>query len=272
MMTILLITILIATIALSAFCSGTETGLLSIPRARLLPLTRQKENKAKKRLIKIFNNLPNAITTLLVANNIANVTVSTVSATLAIQFFPNSQSIQSAWACVTALIMLFIGEYLPKLLFSTKPLRRTLAVTRTFHIVSVILSPIVWCFSLFTQYVFRIKNPRQSSQSISRDALRFIVADRHDSTHLSSFERLLIDRVLTLQATTAGELAHPPADDEKSTTLKLSASTRGDDILPAMRKKHQRVAIVIDPATFDEVGVVTEEDVLLLLTGALKEG
>jgi CBS domain containing-hemolysin-like protein len=269
---ILLIILFIATIALSAFCSGTETGLLSIPRARLLPLTRQKENKAKKRLVEIINNLPNAITTLLVANNIANVTLSTVSATLAIHFFPQSQSIQSAWACVTAILTLFLGEYLPKLLFSTKPLRRTLAVTGIFHVIEVILYPIVWCFSIFTHYVFKIKISRPSKQSISRDALRFIVADRHDSTHLSSFERLLIDRVLTLQATTAGELAHPPEEDEVNTTLKISSLTRGDDILPAMRKKHQRVASVIDPITFEPIGVITEEDVLLLLTGVLKEG
>ena len=272
MTTTLLIIILFLTIGLSAFCSGTETGLLSIPRARLLPLTRQKENKSKKRLVEIINNLPNAITTLLIANNIANVTVSTVSATLAVQFFPQSQSIQSAWACTTAIVMLFIGEYLPKLLFSTKPLRRTLGVTGLFHVVATILYPVVWCFSLFTQYVFKIKTPRPSNQSISRDALRFIVADRHDSTHLSSFERLLIDRVLTLQATTAGELAHQPAEGQTFTSLKISSSTRGDDILPLMRKKHQRIATVVDPVTFDNIGIVTEEDVLLLLTGVLKEG
>jgi hypothetical protein len=39
-----------------------------------------------------------------------------------------------------------------------------------------------------------------------------------------------------------------------------------------MRKKHQRVASVIDPITFEPIGVITEEDVLVLLTGVLKEG
>jgi CBS domain containing-hemolysin-like protein len=39
-----------------------------------------------------------------------------------------------------------------------------------------------------------------------------------------------------------------------------------------MRKKHQRIATVVDPVTFDNIGIVTEEDVLLLLTGVLKEG
>ena len=273
-MTILILCIvLIASIALSAFCSGTETGLLSIPRARLLPFTKQKENKAKKELVDIFNNLPNAITTLLVANNIANVMVSTVSATLAVKCFPQSQSIQSVWACVTAVTMLFAGEYLPKLLFSSKPLRRTLAVTRFFHTISILLAPVVWCFSLITRYLFGIKNQRSAGHFISRDTLRTIVNDRHDSTYLSTFERRLIERVLTLQATTAKELAHSPVtDEEKATTLKISALTRGDDILPLMRKERQHVANVIDPETFREIGVVTEEDVLHLLTGVLKEG
>jgi CBS domain containing-hemolysin-like protein len=81
----------------------------------------------------------------------------------------------------------------------------------------------------------------------------------------------LIDKVLTLQATSAGELAHAPTEDDMNTTLKISSTTRGDDILPLMRKKHQRIADVIDPVTFESIGIVTEEDILLLLTGVLKE-
>jgi putative hemolysin len=271
MTVLLLAVVLVVSLTLSGLCSGAEMGFLSISRARLLSLARQKGNSAKKRLFAILNDLPNSITTLLVANNIANVTLSTVSATLAVHIFPESQNYQSIWACVTAIVTLFIGEYLPKLLFSTKPLRRTLAITGIFHIISVILTPIVWCFSLFIKHVFRIKNQTPPNMSLSRDTLRFIVADRHDSTFLSSFERRLIDKVLTLQATSAGELAHAPTEDDMLTTLKISSTTRGDDILPLMRKKHQRIADVIDPVTFESIGIVTEEDILLLLTGVLKE-
>ena len=51
----------------------------------------------------------------------------------------------------------------------------------------------------------------------------------------------------------------------------IPSQTRGDDILPLMRRNRSPVALVCDETTGAELGVVTEEDVLLALTGTLKE-
>ena len=274
-MTFLLICLFIVMIAISALCSGSETGLLSVPRSRVISSignigSKKRESSAARRLISILNNLPNMMTTILIANNIANVSISTVSATLALQFFPLSPTSRTIWACITAVIILFTGEYLPKLLFSSKPLRMSLSVTWFLKTINFVLKPIAYIFSILINFVFRIKDTKGPNQNYSRESLRNLLSDKNDATRLTDFERRLIDRVLTLQATTAGDIAHPPTPDTDLRGLKIPSTTRGDDILPIMRKHRKTDAEVFSPETGEILGVVTEEDVLLLLTGVLK--
>jgi CBS domain containing-hemolysin-like protein len=102
--------------------------------------------------------------------------------------------------------------------------------------------------------------------------LRTLIADKDGSTRLTPFERTLIARVLDLQALSAADLMHPAATADDPPALRIASRTRGDDILPLMRRVRQPVASVFDEATGSIVGVVSEEDVLLALTGVLKEG
>ena len=86
-----------------------------------------------------------------------------------------------------------------------------------------------------------------------------------------------------LQATFAKDLMHPATEKDLAEMKEyrrpgkvghfcIPSMTRGDDILPLMRHNRSPVAVVCDEATGAELGVVTEEDVLLALTGTLKEG
>ena len=80
----LLLLVLLAAVCAAGFCAGMETGFLSVSRVRLLPLVRQGSKRAR-RLAKALGNMSRVVTTLLVGNNLAAVTVSTVSAVLALR-------------------------------------------------------------------------------------------------------------------------------------------------------------------------------------------
>ena len=212
------------------------------------------------------------VTTLLVGNNIAAVTVSTVSTALALRMFATSPLLQAAWSLFVAALMLFGGEYLPKLLFATRPLRRSLAAMRLYRALEFVLSPLVGVFTVVTRVVFQVRPAKTGRLGVSRAGLRTLIADKEGSTRLTPFERTLIARVLDLQALSAADLMHPAAADGAPPALRIASQTRGDDILPLMRRVRQPVASVFDEATGEIVGVVSEEDVLLALTGVLKEG
>ena len=277
-----LFVLMVFSVAVAAFCAGVETGFLSVSRVRLLSLVRQSAPRAK-RLARILGDMSRVLTTLLVGNNLASVLFSTAAAALGARLFAGLPLAHSAWSLAAAVLMLFLGEYLPKLIFASRPLRRSLWASGPYRILARILALPVAAFSAFVRVVFRVRQPRSLRLGVSRDGLRMLVADRHDATRLTQFERRLIDRVLMLQATFAKDLLHPATAKDlaelkeyrrpgKTGHFCIPSMTHGDDILPLMRRNQSPVAVVCDETTGAELGVVTEEDVLLALTGVLKEG
>lgn len=280
--TAILFVLMVFSVAVAAFCAGVETGFLSVSRVRLLSLVRQSAPRAK-RLARILGDMSRVLTTLLVGNNLASVLFSTAVAALGARLFADLPLAHSAWSLTAAVLMLFLGEYLPKLIFASRPLRRSLWASGPYRILARVLALPVAAFSAFVRVVFRVRQPRSLRLGVSRDGLRMLVADRHDATRLTQFERRLIDRVLMLQATFAKDLLHPATAKDlaelkeyrrpgKTGHFCIPSMTRGDDILPLMRRNQSPVAVVCDEVTGAELGVVTEEDVLLALTGVLKEG
>ena len=280
--TAILFVLMVFSVAVAAFCAGVETGFLSVSRVRLLSLVRQSAPRAK-RLARILSDMSRVLTTLLVGNNLASVLFSTAVAALGARLFAGLPLAHSAWSLAAAVLMLFLGEYLPKLIFASRPLRRSLWASGPYRMLARVLALPVAAFSAFVRVVFRVRQPRSLRLGVSRDGLRMLVADRHDATRLTQFERRLIDRVLMLQATFAKDLLHPATAKDlaelkeyrrpgKTGHFCIPSMTRGDDILPLMRRNQSPVAVVCDEETGAELGVVTEEDVLLALTGVLKEG
>lgn len=269
-MSVVLLLAFLALLVASGFCSGLETGFLSVPKIRVEILARQGSKRAKK-LAKSIANLPRVVTTLLVANNIVNVSASTVSAALVVAVAPDSVAVQSVLSAVMAVLILFCGEYLPKLMFASRPVRRMLAVVLIYRVIEKALTPFSAVFDAFVRLLFGVQKTVSSRSGDSRDRLRKLVADPNDATRLTPFERRLIDRVLMLQTLSAGGMAKRMADGDERPTLRISSGTRGDDILPLMRRAREAEAVVYDEKTGEEIGVVTEEDVLFALTGVLKD-
>ena len=274
--------LLVLSVLGAGFFAGAETGFLSVSRVRLLSLVRQSSPRAK-RLADVLGDLSRVMTTLLVGNNLASVLFSTVSAALGVRLFSEMPLARSAWTFLAAVLMLFLGEYLPKLIFASKPLRRSLWAVRPYKVAAFVLALPVVAFSAFVRIVFKARQPRSLRLGVSRDGLRMLVADRHDATRLSQFERRLIDRVLMLETMSARDLMHAASEKDiaelkeyrrpgKEGHFRIPSRTCGDDILPLMRRNRSPVAVVYDETTGAECGVVTEEDVLLALTDALKEG
>ncbi len=274
--------LLVLSVLGAGFFAGAETGFLSLPRARLLSRVRQSSQRAK-RLADVLVDMSRVLTTLLIGNNLAAVLFSTASAAIGVRLFGDMPLVRSLWTLLAAVLMLFLGEYLPKLIFVSRPLRRSLWAVGPYRVAAFVLALPVAAFSAFVRAVFKVRQPRSLRMGVSRDGLRMLVADRHDATRLSQFERRLIDRVLMLETMSARDLMHTASKrdlDElkeyrrpgKEGHFRIPSHTCGDDILPLMRRNRSPVAVVYDEETGAECGVVTEEDVLLALTGTLKEG
>ena len=200
-----------------AFFAGTETGVLCVNHARLMHLVRA-GFKAAKVLNGYLSDMQRFLVTTLIGTNLMSVMLSTLSAGLAQKWFPGHHNVQTVWATAMAFMVLFFSEYLPKLFFTTRPLRRTLLAIRAFYVVEKLLTPLTVFVLWLTQWLTP-KNRKGSDPRflMTREYIQNVVSDAKDGSRITAFERLMINRVLTLQSKTAAQVMTPLTRVSKTT-------------------------------------------------------
>lgn len=189
----------------TAFFAGIETGALSATHIRLLHRVKI-GSKAARLLSQYLSDMPRFLTTTLVGSNLMTVMLSTISAGLAQRALPGMHVAQGLWGVLMAVMVLLFAEYLPKLFFTTRPLRRTIRVIRFFYFAEKVLLPITEMVMLLTRWLVPQSIVPGRSFLVTRDLIQSVVSDPKDGTQLTAFERLMINRVLTLQSRTAEQL------------------------------------------------------------------
>lgn len=195
-MTALVLTIVILlSLAVSAFCSGAETGFLSVRRERVLHMAREGGRLAKI-VQKAIADLSRTTTALLVGNNFVAVTYSSASAALSELVFPDAATGRACWSVAAACLMLLVGEFLPKLLCAARPLRRLLALAPFWRIFARVFVPVA---SVVTHVVDRFLPKREPKAKVTPEAVLRILEDRKDGVKLTDFESALIGRIMVLR-------------------------------------------------------------------------
>ena len=105
------IVIVLALLALSAFFSSAETALTTVNRMRVRTLA-EAGNKEALILAKVIENPGKMLSTVLVGNNIVNLSASSMMTTLTMELF-GSKAVGIATGILTLLILVF-GEIIPK--------------------------------------------------------------------------------------------------------------------------------------------------------------
>lgn len=201
--------LLLSCFMLIAFFAGIETGVLCVSRMRLMHLVRNGV-KAAQTLTYYANDIQRFIATVLVGNNLFNVILSVVSASMASLVFPDHNGLQTVWAMVVACMVVFFSEYLPKLFFSVRPLRRTLLAIRFFDVIQKLLYPLAKTVLVITELVMpKAKHKEDQRFLITREYIEDVVSDPRDGAQITSMERAMIHRVLGLHDKTASQIMTP---------------------------------------------------------------
>lgn len=196
-MTVLLLVLSsVLTLAWAGFCAGAETGFLSVSRERVLHLAREGGRKAL--LVQAaLADMARTMTTLLIGNNLANVIYSSSTAALSSILFERSAAASAIWSFLAAFTILYVSEFMPKLLCAARPLRRILLLAPTYRVMALALRPLTWVAMKFTDLFV----PRKEAKyKLTMADLVRIVQDRKDGVCLSDFESALISRLIVLRA------------------------------------------------------------------------
>ena len=195
-MTIFLLAVAtLAALSFSAFFSGTETGFLSVSRERILHLAREGGRKAKI-VQDALSDMGRTMTTILIGNNVANVSYSSATAALAAELFARDSVANVVWSLFAAFLVLYASEFMPKLLCSARPLRRSLLLAGPYRVISAALSPLTAIAMKLTDIFMPDKDPKYS---LTTSDLMRILEDRKDGVCLSDIESALITKILVLR-------------------------------------------------------------------------
>lgn len=185
----------ILSLALAALCAGAETGYLSVSRERILHLAREGGRKAAL-VQKALGDMGRTMTMLLIGNNLASVTYSTSTAAISAALFAEGSAASLVWSFLAAFTVLYVSEFMPKLLFAARPLRRILSIADAVKVMSIALTPLTSLAMRFTDMFMPRKE--QKYRLTSADLLR-ILQDRKDGVCLSDLESALITRIIVLR-------------------------------------------------------------------------
>lgn len=103
---------LVILIALSAFFSSAETALTTVNRVRVRTLI-EEGNKRAVILQKILDNYSKMLSSILIGNNVVNLSASALTTTMAIKIWGN-YAVSIATGVLT-LVLLLCGEIVPKM-------------------------------------------------------------------------------------------------------------------------------------------------------------
>ncbi len=168
---------LLLLIVLSAFFSGSETGLMTLNRYRLRHLSRAGHGGAD-RASRLLQRPDRLIGLILLGNNFVNILASALATVLFIRLLGEA-GIWVATLCLTVVILLF-AEVAPKTLAALHPERIAFPAAYVYIPLLKVLYPAVWFINTLANGVLRLVGVRPeeaSTDSLSREELRTVVLE-----------------------------------------------------------------------------------------------
>ena len=161
---------IILSLIASAFFSGMEIAFLSSDKLRL-ELDRSRGGVSAK-ILGIFYSRPDRfITTMLLGNNVALVIYGLLTAELMEPWLKlllgqNDGVILLAQSVLSTLLILFVGEFLPKVTFRANPNRTMRFFSGVLILVYILLYPFAWIIGLITQAILYMAGQRTKGVAI----------------------------------------------------------------------------------------------------------
>jgi len=205
-----LLALLVILLVFSGCFSATETALFSLNRIERRRL-RQEKSHGSQLIVQALERPRVLLSTILFGNTLINVATSATAALLFARLIP-THSLSTA-IVVDSLLVLLIGEIIPKTIAVSQAKSLAQSAILPLHIFSRFSRPVVKVFDRFASMILRfLKVPEEAGDALSPSELEvlFDEADRKDT--ITSQERRIAQNIMRFSETTAGEIMTPRVD------------------------------------------------------------
>ncbi len=248
------ILIIVVLLLLSAFFSSAETAFtsLSFLQVRMLETDVRKRSILAAHLAATPDLL---LTTILIGNNIVNLSASALTTTFALSLWGN-KAISIATGILTLLILIF-GEIVPKQLAITYNMRFARASAYPIKLLTIVLYPLIMTIRWISGLITSLFN-HEKEGSLSLESLMHVVDVAENEGIVDEYETSLVQRVLHFsEAPVKSVMTHRTDVFSISDTLTLKEAYN-----PIIQSGYSRIPIYHESPE-NIVGVVLIRDLLL---------
>lgn len=240
----------------SALCSGTEAALFSIPVLKVRKLAQSKKPSALA-LLSIREKMNRPITTIVILNNVVNITGSIFVGGLATSVLGDQWL--GLFSGILTFLIIICSEIIPKTLGENYAEKISLAVARPVLGLTRLLTPLVWGVEHITAPFTKDGNRLTTNEA----EIKLLAKIGHKEGVIEDDEVQMIQRIFDLNDLTAADLMTPRVT---MTYIKgnMTLAEAKDTLIAS---QHSRIVVIQD--TPDDVSGVVFKDELL---AAMVEG
>jgi len=204
---------LILLLVLSGFFSSSEIAFVVSNKLKI-ELRARKDNFSAK-IISFFNEKQEVFfSTILISNNIVNITFSTLITLFLLNEFGFSDI---TILIISTLLLLIFGELIPKYFAREYPDKFVLITAIPVRIVSFILSPLIWITSAFSQFIVSAANIKEGeiSHLFDKEDLQTLLQESVSSSKSNTIDEDefdVINKVIELGEQKINEVMTPRID------------------------------------------------------------
>jgi len=247
-------------ILISAYFSGSETGMMSLNRYRLRHLEKEK-HKGAKRVSKLLKRPDRLIGLILIGNNLVNIAAASIATIIGIRFFGDVYGMLASTIGLTLVILIF-AEVTPKTLAALYPEKIAFPSSILLTLLLKLLFPLVIAVNWITNgllMLLGISSEQREQHSLSSEELRTVVNESGALLHEQDQSMLM--SILDLEKVSVEDIMIPRSelvgidvnDDWKLIQKQLTQAN------------HTRVLLYRDNID-DVVGYIHARDALKLLS------
>ncbi len=250
--------ILIVLLFLSAFFSSAETAYSAASAVRFKALF-DEGNKRAGRVLSILSNPGKMLSTILIGNNLVNISITALATSLTIQLF-GSTLVGITTGILTLLILIF-GEIIPKTAARLYSEQLALAFSFWIHILMIILTPVIFVIDGLSKLLLTLAGldpSKRPSVMTERELVTYLDAS-HEEGVIETDEKEMIMNVFDLNDSLAKDIMIPRID---MTMIEATASYR--QLLSLFQETMYSRIPVYEDDTQNIIGIVMLKDFFLI--------
>lgn len=243
---------------LSGFFSSAETALTTVNKVRIRTLC-EEGNKRAQTTQKILDNYSKVLSTILIGNNIVNLTASSLATTFAIKVW-GSFAVGIATGVLTILVLLF-GEIIPKNLAMFNAEKISLAYSGIIYFLMQLFTPVIFIVDGLSNLIMKLFHidPNKKMSTMTESELKTYVDVSHEDGVIESEEREMIYNVFDFSDAVAKDIMIPRID-----MVTVSLDTGYEDLLKVFRDSMYTRIPVYEEDKDNVIGLVNIKDFILV--------